>query len=48
MTMKRRAFLQATTAAALMPLAAPRLGGAAEARLLKFIPQADLAILDPI
>ena len=47
--MKRRAFLQAAaTTAALLPLSAPRIGHAAETRLLKFIPQADLAILDPI
>jgi peptide/nickel transport system substrate-binding protein len=45
--MKRRAFLQ-SAAAAMLPLTAPGLAYGAEARLLKFIPQADLAILDPI
>ena len=42
--MKRRTFLAAGAAA----LAAPRLSRAAGVRLLKFIPQSDLAVLDPI
>ena len=41
--MRRRSFL-ATTAA----LAAPRIGRPAEATVLRFIPQSDLAVLDPI
>jgi peptide/nickel transport system substrate-binding protein len=43
--MKRRDFL-ATAAAA--TLAAPRIGRAQGAQVLKFIPQADLVVLDPI
>jgi peptide/nickel transport system substrate-binding protein len=42
--MKRRTFLAATTAA----LAAPAIGGAAAMNTLKFIPQSDVTILDPI
>jgi peptide/nickel transport system substrate-binding protein len=42
--MRRRSFL--ATAAA--QLAMPALGGAAESRTLKFIPQADVAVVDPI
>jgi peptide/nickel transport system substrate-binding protein len=42
--MKRRHFLQ--TAAAV--LAAPSIGSAAGARTLTFVPQADLAVLDPV
>jgi peptide/nickel transport system substrate-binding protein len=42
--MKRRQFLQAATVA----LAAPSLARAQEANTLKFIPQADLAVLDPV
>ncbi len=34
--------------AGLATLAAPRIGAAQGSRVLKFIPQADLAILDPI
>ena len=41
--MRRRSFL--ATAAA---LAAPRIGRPAEASVLRFIPQSDLAVLDPI
>jgi peptide/nickel transport system substrate-binding protein len=41
--MRRRTFL--ATAAA---LAAPRIGRGAEASVLRFIPQSDLAVLDPI
>jgi peptide/nickel transport system substrate-binding protein len=43
---RRRTLLAA--AGALAPLAAPRIGLGAEAAVLKFIPQADLAVLDPI
>jgi peptide/nickel transport system substrate-binding protein len=46
--MQRRDFLKAGAAAALAPLAAPRLAAAQGTRVLKFIPQSDLAILDPI
>lgn len=47
--MKRRHFLQATAAAATVPLAAPRLASAQTAgKTIKFVPQADLAILDPV
>ena len=42
--MQRRGFLAAAAAV----LAAPRLGRAAERRVLRFVPQADLAVLDPI
>src|SRR5271169_4222931 len=43
--MRRRDFLKA---AAATTLAAPHLALAADQRVLKFTPQADLAILDPI
>ncbi len=49
--MRRRAFLQSAAAAAASfsaPLAAPRVGRTADAKVLRFIPQADLANLDPI
>ena len=47
--MKRRTFLAAGAAALAAPsLAAPSLGRAADLRVLKFIPQSDLAVLDPI
>jgi peptide/nickel transport system substrate-binding protein len=42
--MRRRGFLGATAAA----LAAPRLAQAEGSRVLKFIPQADLGVLDPV
>ena len=42
--MDRRNFVQAGLAA----LAMPHLAGAAEARVLRFVPQADLAVLDPV
>ncbi len=42
--MRRRALLAATAAA----LGAPRIARAAAARVLRFVPQADLAVLDPI
>ena len=43
-TMQRRSFLAATAAA----LAAPSIGRTQGTRLLRFIPQADLVVLDPI
>ena len=42
--MRRRAFVAASVAA----LALPAIGQAQSSRLLKFIPQADLTVLDPI
>jgi peptide/nickel transport system substrate-binding protein len=44
--MKRRTFLAA--AASVAPLAAPAIARAQDTRLLRFIPQADLVVLDPI
>jgi peptide/nickel transport system substrate-binding protein len=46
--MKRRTFLAGTAAAVAAPLAAPSISRAAGQRVLKFIPQADPTILDPI
>jgi len=47
--MDRRHFLKAGVAAATAgSLAAPRIGQAADAKVLKFVPQANLANLDPI
>ncbi len=46
--MKRRTLLRTGAAAGLIPLATPRIAAAAGTRELKFIPQSDLAILDPI
>jgi peptide/nickel transport system substrate-binding protein len=46
--MHRRSVLKAAGAAALAPLAAPRLALAADAKVLRFVPQANLANLDPI
>ncbi len=42
--MRRRTVLQSALAGATV-LAAPRLGRAADQKVLKFIPQADLAVL---
>src|SRR5580658_9558683 len=42
--MRRRKFFAATAAT----LAAPRIGGAQGNRVLKFVPQSDVAVLDPI
>lgn len=42
--LRRRGFLQASAAA----LAAPHIAVAAEQRVLKFVPQADLAAVDPV
>src|SRR5471030_2340722 len=44
----RRGFLKTAAVAASGALAAPRLSLAADARTLRFIPQANLANLDPI
>ena len=45
--MQRRRFL-ATTVAAATTLAAPSIGRAAASRVLRFVPQSDLAVLDPV
>jgi len=45
--MQRRTLLKAASAGAAV-LAAPRIGSAQAARALKFVPQADLAVLDPV
>ena len=45
--MKRRSFLKAA-AAGTAALAAPRIAAAQGARVLKFIPQSDPTVLDPI
>jgi peptide/nickel transport system substrate-binding protein len=45
--MRRRRFLQASAATA-AALAAPSIGRAADAKLLKFIPEGDLPVLDPV
>lgn len=47
MTMKRRDLFKATGALA-VPLAMPSLARAAGSTTLKFVPQADLAVLDPV
>jgi peptide/nickel transport system substrate-binding protein len=44
--MHRRRFIASGLAAS--TLAAPRIARAEGARVLKFVPQADLAVLDPI
>jgi peptide/nickel transport system substrate-binding protein len=46
--MDRRGFLKTTSAAAAGLLAAPRLALAADSKVLRFVPQANLANLDPI
>lgn len=46
--MQRRAFLAASAALSAAPLAAPHLARAQAARPLRFIPDADLAIADPV
>ena len=45
--MKRRSFLHAATGGAVL-LAAPHIASAQATRALKFVPQADLAVLDPV
>ncbi len=47
--MRRRAFLQSAVAtAAATSLSAPRIARGADAKVLRFVPQANLANLDPI
>jgi hypothetical protein len=45
--MRRRDFLRTTTVAATL-LAAPRISRAAGSKVLRFVPRANLANLDPI
>ncbi len=47
MSVSRRSLLK-TTGAALLPLAAPRISRAANLRTLRFVPQANLSVLDPV
>jgi len=44
----RRSLIARTVATAAATIAAPRLAASQSARVLKFVPQADLALLDPI
>ena len=44
----RRTFLKSAAAIGAATLAAPRIGSAQDSKTLKFIPQADLVVLDPI
>ena len=46
--MRRRSFMEAGIAAGAACLAAPRVASAQGSRVLKFIPQADLTVLDPM
>jgi peptide/nickel transport system substrate-binding protein len=46
--LKRRTFLQAGAALAGSGLAAPSIAKGAGSRVMRFIPQADLAVLDPV
>ena len=46
--MKRRQVLGGVAAAIAAPLAAPKLAQAQSKRVLKFVPDADLAIIDPV
>ena len=46
--MDRRSFLLGTAGAAALPLASPALAQSAGSRVLKFIPQSDVAVIDPI
>ncbi|TCZ57957.1 ABC transporter substrate-binding protein [Roseicella aquatilis] len=46
--MDRRNFLLGAAGAAALPLGAPALAQPAGSRVLKFIPQADVAVIDPI
>jgi peptide/nickel transport system substrate-binding protein len=46
--MLRRRSLFATAAAQGVALALPSIAGSASERLLKFIPQADVTVIDPI
>ena len=46
--MRRRTLLGSSAATAMLPLMAPRLSRAADARVLRFVPQANLSTLDPV
>src|SRR4051812_17935086 len=46
--MQRRDFLLGAAGAAAMPLGAPALAQGTAGRVLKFIPQSDVAVVDPI
>jgi len=46
--MHRRTLLRSAPLVALATLAAPHVARAADARVLRFVPQADLAVLDPV
>jgi peptide/nickel transport system substrate-binding protein len=46
--MRRRTFLTASAASATAPLAGPRIARSQDNRVLKFIPQSDATVLDPI
>src|SRR4051812_1720343 len=46
--MDRRSFLLGTAGAAALPMGAPALAQPAGSRMLRFIPQAELAVIDPI
>ena len=46
--MKRRTFLAGSAAALATPLGAPSIARAQGSRVLKFIPQSDVTIFDPI
>lgn len=46
--MNRRDFLKAATATATATVAAPRLASAAGEKVLTFVPQSDLTLLDPV
>ena len=46
--MQRRGFMAGGIAAAAAALAAPNLARGADARVLRFVPQSDLAVLDPV
>jgi peptide/nickel transport system substrate-binding protein len=48
MALSRRTLLQAAATVPALPLAAPDLARAAAARTLRFVPQANLSVLDPI
>ncbi len=46
--MQRRTLLGTAAAALAAPLAVPRIGAAASQRVIRFVPQTDVSVLDPI